>query len=34
MILMKDETGQVTGFEKLNFSVTDSKSVRSSFERS
>lgn len=34
VILMKNKTGQVIGFEKLNFSVTESQSVRLSFERS
>ena len=34
VILMKNKTGQDIGFEKLNFSVTESQSVRLSFERS
>ena len=32
VILMKDRTGRVLGFEKLNFSVSASEPVRISFE--
>lgn len=32
VVLMKDKAGQVIGFEKLNFSVTDSQAVRVAFE--
>ena len=32
VILMKDRTGQVIGFEKLNFSVPASEHLRFAFE--
>lgn len=32
VVLMKDKAGQVIGFEKLNFSGTDSQAVRVAFE--
>ena len=32
VILIKDRTGHVIGFEKLNFSSVDSEQVRISFE--
>lgn len=32
VILMKDETGRVIGFEKLNFSTTNADHVRVAFE--
>ena len=32
VILMKDQTGRVIGFEKLNFSSVESEQVRISFE--
>ena len=32
VILMKDQTGRVIGFEKLNFSSVGSESARISFE--
>jgi len=32
VILMKDRTGKVIGFEKLNFSVPASESLRVAFE--
>jgi len=32
VILMKDQTGRVIGFEKLNFSVAESEQVRVAFE--
>jgi len=32
VILMKDRTGRVIGFEKLNFSVSTSDQLRISFE--
>lgn len=32
VVLMKDKAGQVIGFEKLNFSGTDSQTVRVAFE--
>ena len=32
VILMKDRTGRVIGFEKLNFSVSPSEQLRISFE--
>lgn len=32
VILMKDQTGRVIGFEKLNFSVSASEQLRISFE--
>lgn len=32
VILMKDETGRVIGFEKLNFSTATSDQVRVAFE--
>jgi uncharacterized protein YuzE len=32
VILMKDKTGKVIGFEKLNFSVPASESLRVAFE--
>jgi hypothetical protein len=32
VILMKDRTGQVIGFEKLNYSVSDVENVQFSFE--
>lgn len=32
VVLMKDKAGQVIGFEKLNFSGTDSQGVRVAFE--
>ena len=32
VILMKDQTGRVIGFEKLNFSVSESEQLRISFE--
>ena len=32
VILMKDRTGRVIGFEKLNFSVSASDQLRISFE--
>jgi len=32
VVLMKDRTGRVIGFEKLNFSVPDSESLRIALE--
>jgi uncharacterized protein YuzE len=32
VVLMKDKTGQVIGFEKLNFSVVPSQPMRVTFE--
>jgi uncharacterized protein YuzE len=32
VILMKDESGQVIGFERLNFSVAESEEWRVAFE--
>jgi len=32
VILMKDRTGKVIGFEKLNYSVADAGNVQFSFE--
>jgi hypothetical protein len=32
IVLMKDESGRVIGFEKLNFSIADSKRFRVAFE--
>ena len=32
VILMKDKSGRVIGFEKLNFSVTKPESLRVAFE--
>ena len=32
VILMKDRAGQVIGFEKLNYSVSDPENVQFSFE--
>ena len=32
VILMKDKAGKVIGFEKLNFSVAESQSLRVAFE--
>ena len=32
VVLMKDKTGQVIGFEKLNFSVSKSKRLQVAFE--
>jgi hypothetical protein len=32
VILMKDQTGRVIGFEKLNFSTSASEQLRISFE--
>jgi len=32
VILMKNRTGQVIGFEKLNYSVSDVENVQFSFE--
>ena len=32
IILMKDKSGQVIGFEKLNFSVSDPEHFRVAFE--
>ena len=32
VVLMKDATGRVIGFEKLNFSIPDSKRLRVEFE--
>ena len=32
VVLMKDQTGRVIGFEKLNFSVSTSEQLRFSFE--
>ena len=32
VILMKDRTGQVIGFEKLNYSVSNAENVQFSFE--
>ena len=32
VILMKDKSGQVIGFEKLNFSVTKPETLRVAFE--
>jgi uncharacterized protein YuzE len=32
VILMKDKAGKVIGFEKLNFSVAESPSLRVAFE--
>jgi len=32
VVLMKDKTGRVIGFEKLNFSVVPSQSMRVAFE--
>ena len=32
VILMKDQAGRVIGFEKLNFSITESEQVRVAFE--
>jgi hypothetical protein len=32
VVLMKDATGRVIGFEKLNFSIPDSKHFRVAFE--
>lgn len=32
VILMKDQAGRVIGFEKLNFSITESEPVRVAFE--
>jgi uncharacterized protein YuzE len=32
VVLMKDASGQVIGFEKLNFSVPDSESIHVAFE--
>ena len=32
VILMKDQTGRVIGFEKLNFSIAKSEQVRVAFE--
>ena len=32
VILMKDKSGQVIGFEKLNFSAGDSSSLKVGFE--
>jgi hypothetical protein len=32
VVLMKDATGRVIGFEKLNFSIPDSKDLRVEFE--
>jgi uncharacterized protein DUF2283 len=32
VILMKDQSGRVIGFEKLNFSIAESEKVRVAFE--
>lgn len=32
VVLMKDKAGRVVGFEKLNFSIEDSESLRVAFE--
>lgn len=32
VVLMKDSSGQVIGFEKLNFSIPESDSLRVAFE--
>jgi len=32
VVLMKDAAGRVIGFEKLNFSISDSKHFRVAFE--
>jgi len=32
VVLMKDAAGRVIGFEKLNFSIADSKHLRVAFE--
>jgi uncharacterized protein YuzE len=32
VILMKDQSGKVIGFEKLNFSVAETEQVRVAFE--
>ena len=32
VVLMKDKSGRVIGFEKLNFSVTKSEQLRVAFE--
>ncbi|MBA3946124.1 MAG: DUF2283 domain-containing protein [Herpetosiphonaceae bacterium] len=32
VILMKDQAGRVIGFEKLNFSMSDSRQMRVAFE--